>query len=201
MHLVGEGSFTDRRLVRDGKVSLPGKVVTVARHLGSHLGEKASFVHELPRRRQATMTAFCSVGQLWCESRVSWRLKRCFFIGRVVNAAQSGIEAFCTSEAQYQSLTSLVTCLARRVMAGAAARRGDHGRVRAVSNIEVLRFWKMAPCDVEARVRRLKWAQTLVQDPAHHTQLITAMFGKLPSEPNPTLGPGGEISPEATRGR
>ena len=42
-----------------------------------------------------------------------------------------------------------------------------------------------------------KWAQTLVQDPAHHTQLITAMFGKLPSEPNPTLGPGGEISPEA----
>ena len=50
---------------------------------------------------------------------------------------------------------------------------------------------------VEARVQRLKWAQSLVQDPAHHTQLTTAMFGKLPSEPNPTLGPGGEISPEA----
>ena len=69
MHLVGEGSFADRRLVRDGKVSLPGKVVTVARHLGSHLGEKASFTHELPRRRQATMAAFYSVGQLRCESR------------------------------------------------------------------------------------------------------------------------------------
>ena len=48
MHLVGESSFTDCCLVRDGKVSLPGKVVTVARHLGSHLGEKASFAHELP---------------------------------------------------------------------------------------------------------------------------------------------------------
>ena len=34
-------------LVRDGRVSLPGKVVTVARQLGSHLGEKASFAHEL----------------------------------------------------------------------------------------------------------------------------------------------------------
>ena len=179
MHLVGEGSFTDRRLVRDGKVSLPGKVVTVARHLGSHLGEKASFAHEFPRRRQATMTAFYSVGQSWCESRVSWRLKRCFFIGRVVNTALSGIEAFCPLKAQFQSPTSLVTCLARMVMAG--------------SNKEVLRFWKL----VEARVRRLKWAQTLVQDLAHHTQLITAMFGKLPSEPNPRLGPGGEISPEA----
>ena len=48
-----------------------------------------------------------------------------------------------------------------------------------------------------ARVRRLKWAQTLVQDPSHHAQLITAMFGKLPSEPDPSLGPGGEILPEA----
>ena len=68
MHVVGEGSFADRRLVRDGKVSLPGKVVTVARHLGSHLGEKASFAHELPRRRQATTTAFFfSIGQFWCS--------------------------------------------------------------------------------------------------------------------------------------
>ena len=98
MHPVGEVSFADRRLVRDGKVS-PGKVVTVARHLGSHLGEKASFAHKVPRRRQATMTAFYTVGQLWSESRVSWRLKRCFFIGRVVNTALSGIEAFCPTKA------------------------------------------------------------------------------------------------------
>ena len=92
MHLVGE-ELLRRSLVRDGKVSLPGKVVTVARYLGSHLGEKAPFAHELPRRRQATMTAFYTVGQLWYESRVSRRLKTCFFIGRVVNTAPSGIEA------------------------------------------------------------------------------------------------------------
>ena len=66
-----------------------------------------------------------------------------------------------------------------------------------MSNKEVLRFWKLALCDVEARVRRLRWAQMLVQDPPHHAQLITAMFGKLPSEPNPTLGPGDEILQEA----
>ena len=83
-------------------------------------------------------------------------------------------------------------------MAGAAARRGEHRRVRTMFNKEVLRFWKLAPCDVEARVRRLKWAHTLVQDLAHQTQLITAMFGKLPSEPSSTLGLGGEILPEAT---
>ena len=92
MHLVGEGSFPDRRFLRDGKVSLPGKVVTVARHLGSHLEEKASFAHELPWR-QATMTAFYS----GARAGLSWRPKRCFFIGRVVNTALSGIEALCLS--------------------------------------------------------------------------------------------------------
>ena len=130
-HASGAGwSLADRRLVGEEQVSLPGKVVTVARHLGSHVGEKTSFADELLRRHQATIKAFYSVGQLWYESRVSWRLKRCFFISRVVNTALSGIEAFCPSKAQYQALTSLVTCLARRVMAGAAARRGEQGSVR-----------------------------------------------------------------------
>ena len=46
-------------------------------------------------------------------------------------------------------------------------------------------------------MRRLKWAQTLVQDPSHHAQVLTAMFGKLPAEPSSTLGPDGEITPEA----
>ena len=127
----------------------------------------------------------------------SWRLKRCLFIGRVVNTALSGIKAFFAPRKHSISrLTSLVTCLARRVMAG--EKRASKGVSRTMSNKEVLRFWKMAPRDAEARVRRLKWAQTLVQDPAHHTQLITATLGKLPSEPNPTLGPGtSEILPEA----
>ena len=49
------------------------------------------------------MTAFYSAGQLWYESRVSWGLKRCFFICRVVNTALSGIEASRPSNAQYQS--------------------------------------------------------------------------------------------------
>ena len=82
-------------------------------------------------------------------------------------------------------------------MAGAAARRGEHGQVRTLTNKEVLRFWKLAPCDVEARVRRLKWAQTLVQDPSHHAQVLTAMFGKLPAESSATLNPEGELTPEA----
>ena len=73
LHLVMTGSLADRRRVREGHVQLPGKVVTVARHQGSHLGEKASFVHELPRRRQAVMTSFYSVGQLSCGQHCAVR--------------------------------------------------------------------------------------------------------------------------------
>ena len=43
-------------------------------------------------------------------------------------------------------------------------------------------------------MRRLKWAQTLVQNPAHHVQLIAAFFRRLPAEQHSTLGLNGEIT-------
>ena len=82
-------------------------------------------------------------------------------------------------------------------MAGSSALKGGQGQVRTITNKEVLRFWRLAPCDVEAGVRRLKWAQTLVQNPAHRVQLTTALFGKLSAEQQATLGENGEISPDA----
>ena len=36
-----------------------------------------------------------------------------------------------------------------------------------------------------------------VQDPSHHAQVLTAMFGKLPAESSATLNPEGELTPEA----
>ena len=97
---------------------------------------------------------------------------------------------FCPSKAQYQSLTSLVTW-----MAGAAARRGEHGRVRTMSKKEVLRFWKLAPCGslgAKTQVGTDFGAGPFAPHTTDH-----CLFGKLPSEPNPTLGPDGEILPEA----
>ena len=44
---------------------------------------------------------------------------------------------------------------------------------------------------------RLKWAQALVQNPAHHVQLIAALFGRLPSVQHSTLGLNREITPDA----
>ena len=64
-------------------------------------------------------------------------------------------------------------------MAGSAARRGAQGQVRTVTNKEVLRCWRLAPCDVEA--------QTLVQNLAHHVQLIAALSGRLLAEQHSRL--------------
>ena len=66
-----------------------------------------------------------------------------------------------------------------------------------MTNKEDLRFGRLVSCDVEARVRRLKWAQTLVQNLARHVQLIGALFGRLLAKQHPTLGLDGEVTLEA----
>ena len=144
------------------------------------------------------MTAFCSVGQQWHESRVSRRLKRCLLISRVVNTALSGIEAFCPSKAQYQVLTSSVVFLARRMMAASAVRRRSTGAGPHHDEQRGVAF-RLASCDAEARVRktqggRRRWCKT---NPAHHVHLIAALFGRLPAEQHSTLGLNGEITPDA----
>ena len=85
MHLVGAGSLADRRRVREGQVQLPGKVVTVARHLGSHLGEMASFAHKLGHddgflfggSAVCGMNAGCREVSSGASSSVVWSTLRC----------------------------------------------------------------------------------------------------------------------------
>ena len=139
------------------------------------------------------MTAFYSVGQLWYESRVSWRLKRCLFSSRVVNTALSGIEASCPSKAQYPALTSSMVCLGKKSHGGFGTGTSPHHDQQggfAFLETGTLRRGGLCP-------KTLKRAQTLVQNPAHHAQMITALFGKLPAEQQATLGENGEISPDA----
>ena len=154
-----------RRRVREGQVQQPGNVAMVARHLGNHLGEKASFVHELSRRSQAMMSAFYSVGQLWYENKVSWKLKRCLFINRVVNTALSGIEAFCPG---------LLGLLGKKSYGGFDSTQGNSKT--DMTNKEVLHS---------------TGHRTLVQNPAHHAQLIWALFGK--AEQQTTRGKTGKF--------
>ena len=125
------------------------------------------------------MTVFYSVGQLWYESRISWRLKRCLFISRVVNTALSSIEGVLPPQ-KHSTRRSRRRWSVLREELWRARRRAEE-QVRTMTTKEVLCFWRLAPCDVEARVRRLKWAQTLVQNLAHHVQLVAAVVWEVAS--------------------
>ena len=110
------------------------------------------------------MTAFFSV--LWYESRVSWRLKRCLFIrreGQHCAVRHRGVLPFKSTIPSAHVVHGL-SCEESYGGFGGAQRAQE--QVRTTTNKEVLRFWRLAPCDVESRVRRVKWAQTLVQNPA-----------------------------------
>eukprot|EP00959_Pyramimonas_sp_CCMP1952_P041076 858849-Pyramimonas_sp.AAC.1 len=53
------------------------------------------------------------------------------------------------------------------------------GHKVSISNEEVLRYWKMAPLEVELRARRIKWYQRWVQRPDQHLAEWAALFGTM----------------------
>ena len=92
------------------------------------------------------------------------RFKRIVFVGVVVNAALSGLEAYVLSMTKpitrrcLEPLQQLVFKFARVVLQGRrTTRRGQ--KVLAPSNVEVMRHMKLSSLFVELRIRRLKWLQ------------------------------------------
>ena len=65
---------------------------------------------------------------------------------------------------------------------------------------EVLLHWRLLPCAVEARVRRIGWYQKIASEPENHVHILCALFGTAKFERSTpgltalqddfTLGPG-----------
>eukprot|EP00959_Pyramimonas_sp_CCMP1952_P033929 711719-Pyramimonas_sp.AAC.1 len=66
-------------------------------------------------------------------------------------------------------------------MRGLAATEG-HGHKVSASNEEVLRYWKIAPLEVELKASRTKWHQRWVQRPGQHLAEWIALFGAMRTE-------------------
>eukprot|EP00959_Pyramimonas_sp_CCMP1952_P159161 3328794-Pyramimonas_sp.AAC.1 len=62
-------------------------------------------------------------------------------------------------------------------MRGAACDRDAQGHPRSLSNLEVLKWWRLVPIDLEARIRRLRLLQELVGHPEEHRQVLGALLG------------------------
>ena len=48
-----------------------------------------------------------------------------------------------------------------------------------MSNLQVVRHWRLVPAQLELRVRRMQWLQKLLSNPGANGQVITALFSKL----------------------
>eukprot|EP00974_Lingulodinium_polyedra_P095239 9228166-Lingulodinium_polyedra.AAC.1 len=62
---------------------------------------------------------------------------------------------------------------------------------------KVLAFWGLAECEIELRVRRLRWWQAVSLDPANSVQLLAAVFGKYRADPQPTVFESGALRCDA----
>ena len=53
---------------------------------------------------------------------------------------------------------------------------------RSITNFEAMKRVGVAPLQVELRVARLKWLQSVVAWPQNHEQYITALMGEMDFE-------------------
>ena len=51
-----------------------------------------------------------------------------------------------------------------------------------MSNLEVLRYWRMVCCDNELTVRRLKWYQSMAANKMENVQNFATLFGTMKAE-------------------
>ena len=65
----------------------------------------------------------------------------------------------------------------------------------SMTNEQVFMFWKIAPCVIEFRIRRIRMWQSFLRQPTQHVQVNAAMFGKLIFEAEP-LDHQGKTTPE-----
>eukprot|EP00969_Alexandrium_andersonii_P063085 2778014-Alexandrium_andersonii.AAC.1 len=105
-----------------------------------------------------------------------WRWKRTILICKVQNTALSAVECFLPSEAQHRRLDSIVAYYARVAMRGKACTKVNGVVTKSLSSEGVLRYWMLAPASVEAKVRRLRWWQTIAMDPDNNVQVLCALF-------------------------
>lgn len=189
--LPGKGSLRGRQLLRRIGGGLASEAADCARSLGAQ-------VHHLDgaerrARKMATPAAFFSLRRFWHASDVPWRWRHALFLCKVVNTALANVEAFCPSPAELGQLTMLAAYLGRRATSGAACTKGKDGQQVAMDPEAVLRHWRVCPMDLDARLRRLRWYQSMALYPSQYVQVLAAMFGCARCDSQPMLDQQGRV--------
>jgi len=185
LSLVGKGSVQAKRDIAAKKLHFPGVVKEWTRSLGAMVHGKNSYAVELRARLAAIRTAYFQVGSFWTEKGIPFKWKRSMFIAKVQQAALVNVEAFLPSRRDYAKLDSAVAAVGRLAMRGKASTKDENGKVTSsLGTSEVLKHWGLAPCSIEAKIRRLKWYQSMARYPKDSVQVLGALLGDLKEESN-----------------
>ena len=111
-------------------------------------------------------------------------------LSEIQNTALSGLEAFIVSERQCSKLDGAIAKVARICMRGAATKKDANGEVVSnISNLEVLRFWKIGSSSTELSIRRIKWLQQMALHLSEHRLVFNSIFGDTKGEIRLGLSP------------
>ena len=103
------------------------------------------------------------------------------FVSSVVSHSISGLVAFVWLAKDALVIDSTQCHLLRKIMRGKAAFRDADGRViRAMSNPQVLQYWRVLPNLFEIRLQRLNLYKSRCRHPKAFAQPIAAVFAQLP---------------------
>ena len=166
---------------------LPGSSKRSAKYLGGQQHHLDTCEDELQARESAARVSWATFGRLWSRSTLPKQALCLIFSGTVVAALLSGLEALTLSAAQLRRLDSIMLTYGRKLMRGKACRKHEQpdGSIRyiACTSAHVWQYIRLVPCEVELRVRRLRWLQNLARQPDAHSNVLAALFGAFPQDP------------------
>jgi hypothetical protein len=151
-----------------------GKVGTCARYLGAQLAAPGENKSELTCRLKAITIGWSRLGSFW-TTESSYKMKRLCFISNVQSAGLSSGHVIPYLKSETDQLDSRICKFLRVAMMGkahtveityAAQPPQAHTYIHhSMTNEQVFKFWKIAPCIIEFRIRRIRMWQSFLRQP------------------------------------
>ena len=161
-------SNVQTRLMYDGTIPIEGNISSQMVMLGSIITHNLSNAPERQARVAAAKGGFHSMGRFWFQDNIPFATKRLTLLIRVQNKALSGLEPFVWEAMDCGALDSVILHCCRMSMGGRACEKTELDneviKHRSLTNFQVWQKWKILPCRIELRVRRLTWLQQIASD-------------------------------------
>eukprot|EP00929_Paragymnodinium_shiwhaense_P107448 TRINITY_DN7354_c0_g1_i2.p2 TRINITY_DN7354_c0_g1~~TRINITY_DN7354_c0_g1_i2.p2 ORF type:complete len:1276 (+),score=12.13 TRINITY_DN7354_c0_g1_i2:152-3979(+) len=194
---VGVGSGGKTRSLfeawRTGCYDNCGRLLREARYLGSRYNMHLGTLDEQRKRLDATRLAWKCMGSFWHSAPV--RIALVVFRCMVHGTALSGLVAFCLPKGFTDSIDRQLLRYGRVLLRGKACNKEGAHPV-SVRNIEVWRFLRLAPTEIEMRIQRLGFYQELVRKRERHGPLLAVLFGFFTNEKFPQYENDGKWIPD-----